>query len=327
MEYVRLGSAGLKVSRICLGMMSYGSQAERAWHLDEAAAEPLVKAAIDGGVTFFDTADTYSDGVTEEITGSLLGRLFDRREDYVLATKVYFPMGPGPNDRGLSRKHVLAAIDASLRRLGTDYVDLYQIHRWDYQTPIEETMEALHEVVRAGKARYIGASSMFAWQFAKAQNLAERHGGTRFVSMQNHYNLIYREEEREMIPLCADQGVAVLPWSPLARGVLAGNRGRQGERRTARAGDDPLSDERYNSPSDFDVADRLAEVAAARGAPPAQVALAWLLSRPAVTAPIVGATRLGHISDALAAVQLTLTEEEVRRLEEPYLPHRVLGHS
>jgi aryl-alcohol dehydrogenase-like predicted oxidoreductase len=308
-------------------MMSFGSQAERAWHLDEAAAEPIVKAAIDGGVTFFDTADTYSGGVTEEITGSLLARLFGSREDYVLATKVYFPMGTGPNDRGLSRKHVLAAIDASLRRLGTDYVDLYQIHRWDYQTPIEETMEALNEVVRAGKARYIGASSMFAWQFAKAQNLAERRGGTRFVSMQNHYNLIYREEEREMIPLCADQGVAVLPWSPLARGVLTGNRGRQGERRTARAGDDPLSDERYNSPSDFDVVDRLAEVAAARGAPPAQVALAWLLSRPAVTAPIVGATRLGHISDALAAVQLALTEEEVHRLEELYLPHRVLGHS
>ena len=327
MEYVRLGSAGLKVSRICLGMMSFGSQAERAWHLDEAAAEPIVKAAIDGGVTFFDTADTYSGGVTEEITGSLLGRLFDRREDYVLATKVYFPMGPGPNDRGLSRKHVLAAIDASLRRLGTDYVDLYQIHRWDYETPIEETMAALHEVVQAGKARYIGASSMFAWQFAKAQHLAERHGWTRFASMQNHYNLIYREEEREMIPLCVDQGIAVLPWSPLARGVLTGNRGRQGERRTARSGDDPLSDERYNSPADFDVVDRLGEVAAARGVPPAQVALAWLLSRPAVTAPIVGATRLGHISDALAAVHLALTGEEVRRLEEPYLPHRVLGHS
>ena len=327
MEYIRLGSAGLNVSRICLGMMSYGSQDERAWHLDETAAEPIVKAAIHGGVTFFDTADTYSDGVTEQITGRLLARLFDRREDYVLATKVYFPMGPGPNDRGLSRKHVLAAIDASLGRLGTDYVDLYQIHRWDYQTPIEETMEALHEVVRAGKARYIGASSMFAWQFAKAQYLAERHGWTRFASMQNHYNLAYREEEREMIPLCVDQGVAVLPYSPLARGVLTGNRNRQGERRTARAGADPLSDERYNSPDDFDVVDRLAEVAVARGAPPAQVALAWLLSRPAVTAPIVGATRLGHISDALAAVQLALTEEEVRRLEEPYLPHPVLGHS
>ena len=326
MEYVRLGSAGLKVSRICLGMMSYGSQAERAWHLDEAAAEPIIKAAIDGGVTFFDTADTYSDGVSEQITGRLLGRLFDRREDYVLATKVYFPMGTGPNDRGLSRKHVLAAIDASLRRLGADYVDLYQIHRWDYQTPIEETMEALHEVVRAGKARYLGASSMFAWQFAKAQNLAERHGWTRFASMQNHYNLVYREEEREMVPLCADQGTAVLPYSPLARGVLAGNRGRQGERRTTRAGNDPLSDERYHSPGDFDVVDRLAEVASARGAPPAQVALAWLLSRPAVTAPIVGATRLAHIGDALAAVELTLTDEEVRRLEEPYLPHPVLGH-
>jgi 1-deoxyxylulose-5-phosphate synthase len=308
-------------------MMSYGSQAERTWHLDEAAAEPLVKAAIDGGVTYFDTADTYSDGVSEEITGRLLSRLFDRREDYVLATKVYFPMGAGPNDRGLSRKHVLAAIDASLRRLGTDYVDLYQIHRWDYQTPIEETMEALHEVVQAGKARYIGASSMFAWQFAKAQNLAERHGWTRFASMQNHYNLIYREEEREMIPLCLDQGVGVLPWSPLARGVLAGNRGRDGERRTTRAGDDPLSDQRYNSPGDFDVVDRLAEVAAERGVPPAQVALAWLLSRPAVTAPIVGATKLGHIGDALAAVELTLSEEEVRLLVEPYLPHPVLGHT
>src|SRR5271169_1199474 len=327
MQYTRLGSSGLQVSRICLGMMSYGSTAERAWHLPEDAAEPIVARAVDAGVMFFDTADVYSDGLTEEITGRLLAKLFRSREDYVLATKVYFPMGPGPNDRGLSRKHVLSAIDASLRRLGTDYVDLYQIHRWDYDTPIEETMEALHEVVRAGKARYIGASSMFAWQFAKAQNLAERHGWTRFASMQNHYNLIYREEEREMIPLCADQGVAVLPYSPLARGVLTGNRGRQGERRTARAGDDPLSDERYSSPSDFDVVDRLTEVAAARGAPPAQVALAWLLSRPAVTAPIVGATRLGHIGDALAAVQLTLTEEEVRRLEEPYLPHPVLGHS
>jgi aryl-alcohol dehydrogenase-like predicted oxidoreductase len=308
-------------------MMSYGSQTERAWHLDQAAAEPIVKAAVEGGITFFDTADTYSDGVSEQITGRLLGRLFDHREDYVLATKVYFPMGTGPNDRGLSRKHVLSGIDASLRRLGTDYVDLYQIHRWDYQTPIEETMAALHEVVRAGKARYIGASSMFAWQFAKAQHLADCRGETGFVSMQNHYNLIYREEEREMIPLCADQGVAVLPYSPLARGVLTGNRGRQGERRTTRAGDDPLSDERYNSPGDFDVVDRLAEVAAQRDVPSAQVALAWLLSRPDVTAPIVGATRLGHIADALAAVQLTLTEEEVRRLEEPYLPHPVLGHS
>jgi len=325
-DQVRLGSAGLKVSRICLGMMSYGSQAERAWHLDEAAAEPIVKAAVDGGVTFFDTADMYSDGLTEQITGRLLGRLFGHREDYVLATKVYFPMGPGPNDRGLARKHVLSAIDASLRRLGTDYVDLYQIHRWDYETPIEETMAALHDVVRAGKARYLGASSMFAWQFARAQHTAERYGWTSFVSMQDHYNLLYREEEREMIPLCLDQGVAVLPYSPLARGVLAGNRGRLGGRRTTRAGSDPLSDDFYDSPADFDVVDRLAEVAAARGAPPAQVALAWLLSRPGVTAPIVGATRLGHVGDALAAANLTLTDEEVSRLNEPYRPHRVLGH-
>jgi 1-deoxyxylulose-5-phosphate synthase len=307
-------------------MMSYGSGGGRDWALDEAAAEPIVKAAADGGITFFDTADMYSNGSSEEITGRLLGRLFARRDDYVLATKVFFPMGAGANDRGLSRKHVLSAIDASLRRLGTDYVDLYQIHRWDYQTPIEETMGALHEVVQAGKARYIGASSMFAWQFAKAQHVAERNDGTRFASMQNHYNLVYREEEREMMPLCADQGVAVLPYSPLARGVLAGNRSRQGERRTTRAGSDPLSD-RYYSPGDFDVVDRLAEVAAERDVPAAQLALAWLLSRPGVTAPIVGATRLGHVSDALAAAELTLSEEEVRRLEEPYVPHPVLGHS
>jgi aryl-alcohol dehydrogenase-like predicted oxidoreductase len=326
-DYTRLGSTGVKVSRICLGMMSYGSRAERAWHLDEAAAEPIVKAAADGGVTFFDTADTYSGGVSEEITGRLLGRIFARRDDYVLATKVYFPMGEGPNDRGLSRKHVLSAIDASLRRLGTDYVDLYQIHRWDYETPIEETMAALHDVVRAGKARYIGASSMFAWQFAKAQYAAERNGWTRFVSMQNHYNLLYREEEREMIPLCTDQGVAVLPYSPLARGMLAGNRSRQGDRRTTRATDDPLSDQRYNSDADFDVVDRLAEIAAARAVPAAQLALAWLLARPGVTAPIVGATRLGHITDALAAAELTMSDEEAGLLGEPYVPHPVLGHS
>jgi 1-deoxyxylulose-5-phosphate synthase len=308
-------------------MMSYGTTAERTWMLDEAAAEPIVKAAVDGGVSFFDTADMYSDGASEEITGHLLARLFARRDDYVLATKVYFPMGTAPNDGGLSRKHVLSAIDASLRRLGVDYVDLYQIHRWDYETPIEETMAALNDVVRAGKARYIGASSMFAWQFAKAQHAAECCGWPRFTSMQNHYNLLYREEEREMIPLCADQGVAVLPYSPLARGVLAGNRTRQGERRTVRASSDPLSDERYRTEDDFLVTDRAADVAAERGVPAAQVALAWLLSRPGVTAPIVGATRLGHIADALAAVQLTLTGEEVRRLEEPYVPHPVLGHS
>jgi aryl-alcohol dehydrogenase-like predicted oxidoreductase len=342
MDYVRLGSAGMRVSRICLGMMSYGTQTERAWHLDQTAAEPIVRAAVEGGVTFFDTADTYSGGVSEQITGNLLRKLFAHRDDYVLATKVYFPaaadpteargsgelIGPdGSNDRGLSRKHVLAAIDASLRRLGCDYVDLYQIHRWDDQTPIEETMAALHQVVQAGKARYIGASSMFAWQFAKAQQVAERHGWTKFVSMQNHYNLLYREEEREMIPLCADQGIAVLPYSPLARGMLAGNRSRQGERRTTRAGSDPLSDQRYNTAADFDVMDRLAEVAADRDVPAAQLALAWLLGRPGVTVPIVGATKPGHITDALAACQLTLSDEEVRLLEEPYVPHPVLGHS
>src|SRR5580698_10728472 len=305
----------MRVSRVCLGMMSYGNDSGRPWVLDEDAAEPIIKAAADGGITFYDTADVYSGGASEVATGRLLPKFF-KRDEIVVATKVFSPMGPGENDRGLSRKHILSGIDASLRRLGMEYVDLYQIHRWDGRTPIEETMGALHDVVRAGKARYIGASSMFAWQFAKAQHVADRHGWTRFASMQNHYNLLYREEEREMIPLCGDQGVAVLPYSPLARGVLTGNRGRQGERRTIRAGDDPLSDERYNSPGDFDVADRLAEVAAARGAPPAQVALASLLSRPAVTAPIVGATRLGHISDALAAVQLALTEEEVHRLEE-----------
>ena len=327
MDYVRLGSSGLKVSRICLGMMSYGSKAERAWHLTEAEALPLVKAAADGGVMFFDTADTYSGGVTEEITGRLLGRLFPRRDDYVLATKVYFPMGEGPNDGGLSRKHVMTAIDASLRRLGTDYVDLYQIHRWDYETPVEETMAALHDVVRAGKARYIGASAMFAWQFAKAQHAAGLHGWTRFVSMQNHYNLMYREEEREMIPQCLDQGVAVIPYSPLARGMLAGNRTRSGELKTARSGSDPLSQSQYDTAADFDVAARAAEVAAGRGVPPAQVALAWLLRKPAVTAPVVGATRPGHVADALAAARLTLSDEEVSRLEEPYVPHRVLGHS
>ncbi len=327
MDYVRLGPTGLKVSRICLGMMSYGSQAERAWHLTETEAEPLVKAAVDGGVRFFDTADVYSGGLSEEITGRLLGRLFRHRDDYVLATKVYFPMGDGPNDRGLSRKHIMSAIDASLRRLGTDYVDLYQIHRWDYETPIEETMAALDGVVRKGKARYIGASAMYAWQFAKAQHVADRQGWTRLVSMQDHYNLMYREEEREMIPQCLDQGVAVLPYSPLARGMLAGSRDRAGTRNTTRAGSDPLSDSHYNADADFDVADRVTEVAAQYGVPPARIALAWLLHKPAVTAPIVGATKLRHVEDALAATGLALDADDIGRLEEPYVPHPVLGHS
>ena len=326
MKHARLGASGLKVSRICLGMMSYGSKEERAWHLDESEAEPIVRHAVESGVTFFDTADTYSGGLTEEITGRLLGKLFRRREDYVLATKVYFPMGPGPNDGGLSRKHVMSAIDASLSRLGTDYVDLYQIHRWDYETPIEETTEALNDVVRVGKARYIGASSMFAWQFAKAQQVAAAAGGSRFVSMQNHYNLAYREEEREMIPLCLDQSIGVIPWSPLARGLLTGSRDRDGQQRTVRTGSDPLADRMYDE-SDFDVVDVVSEVAGERGTTPAQIALAWLLGKPAVTAPIVGATRLRHLEDALAAVDLTLGSDEVERLEAPYRPHRVIGHS
>jgi aryl-alcohol dehydrogenase-like predicted oxidoreductase len=324
MEYVNLGSTGLRVSRVCLGMMSFGNNSDRPWVLDDDAAEPIVRAAADGGVTFYDTADVYSAGASEVTTGRLLGKMF-RRDDLVVATKVFSPMGPGENSRGLSRKHILSGIDASLERLDMDYVDLYQIHRWDYQTPVEETMEALHDVVRAGKARYIGASSMFAWQFAKAQHAADDHGWTRFVSMQNHYNLIYREEEREMIPQCIDQGVGVIPWSPLARGVLAGSRTREGERRTTRSNSDAFQDTLYTA-ADFDVVDRAGEVAAERGVPSAQVALAWLLHRPGVTAPIVGATRLGHLEDALAAEQLDLSEEEMRRLEEPYVPHPVLGH-
>jgi 1-deoxyxylulose-5-phosphate synthase len=325
MDYVNLGATGMRVSRVCLGMMSFGNNSERPWVLDEDAAEPIVAAAAEGGVTFFDTADVYSAGASEVATGRLLGRLF-RRDDVVVATKVFMPVGESENARGLSRKHILSAIDASLRRLGMDYVDLYQIHRWDPRTPIEETMEALHDVVRSGKARYIGASSMFAWQFAKAQHVAELHGWTRFVSMQNHYNLLYREEEREMIPQCIDQGVGVIPWSPLARGVLAGNRTRDGERRTTRSTSDPFGDSLYAQPADFDVVDAVAEVAAERGAPSAQIALAWLLQRPGVTAPIVGATKLSHIEDALAAEKLELTEDEIRRLEAPYIPHRVLGH-
>ncbi len=324
MDFTELGSSGLKVSRICLGMMSYGDPPSRRWMLPEDEAEPIVRRAVEAGVAFFDTADMYSDGGSEEITGRLLRKLFRRRDDYVLATKVYFPMGDGPTDRGLSRSHILSAIDNSLGRLGTDHVDLYQIHRWDDETPIEETMAALHDVVIAGKARYIGASSMYAWQFAKAQHTAQAAGSTSFVSMQNHYNLVYREEEREMIPLCADQSVGVLPYSPLARGVLA----RSSKRNTARAGTgaDPVADEMYDD-TDYEVVEVVRKVADERGLPPAQIALAWLLSKPAVSAPIVGATKLPHVDDAVAALTLTLSGDEVARLEEPYRPHPVLGHS
>jgi aryl-alcohol dehydrogenase-like predicted oxidoreductase len=306
-------------------MMSYGNNSERAWVLGEEDTEPIVRAAVEGGITFFDTADTYSNGASEVATGRLLPK-FLGRDEFVLATKVYSPMGPGENDRGLSRKHIMSAIDASLRRLNTDYVDLYQIHRWDHRAPIEETMAALHDVVRAGKARYIGASSMYAWQFAKAQYTADAKGWTRFVSMQNHYNLVYREEEREMIPLCLDQGVGVIPWSPLARGLLAGNRTRDGQRNTVRSGNDPFGESLYRVDADFDVVDRCAQVAAERSVSSAQVALAWLLHRPGVTAPIVGATKLGHLQDALAAEDLDLSEKEIERLEEPYVAHPVLGH-
>jgi len=325
MEYVNLGNTGLRVSRVCLGMMSFGAHPERPWALSEADSEPIIRRAVEGGITFFDTADVYNGGESEVVTGRVLPKLLSR-EELVIATKVRMRTMPGENGVGLSRKHIMASIDGSLRRLGLDYVDLYQIHRWDPATPIEETMEALHDVVKAGKARYIGASSMFAWQFAKAQATADRIGGTRFVSMQNHYNLVYREEEREMIPQCTDQGVAVLPWSPLARGVLAGNRTRAGEKLTTRAGTDPFGDSLYDPAVDFAVVDRAGEIAAERDVPGAQVALAWLLQRPGVTAPIVGATKAGHVDDAIAASALELTAAEVARLEEPYVPHAVSGH-
>jgi 1-deoxyxylulose-5-phosphate synthase len=319
MDYVNLGSSGLRVSRVCLGMMSYGKHESRKWALDEAEAEPIVRRAVEGGITFLDTADVYNGGQSEVATGRLLKKLFGIREEYVVATKVYFETMPGENGRGLSRKHILASIDASLERLDLDYVDLYQIHRWDPLTPIDETMEALHDVVKAGKARYIGASSMSAWQFAKAQHVAP----TRFVSMQNHYNLVYREEEREMIPQCIDQGVAVLPWSPLARGLLAGSRTREGERLTTRSRNDAFADSLYTPEVDFAVVDRTREIATVRGFSSAQVALAWLLHKPGVTAPIVGATKLEHLEDALGAEQLRLSEDEIARLEEPYVPHAV----
>ncbi|TML48072.1 MAG: aldo/keto reductase [Actinobacteria bacterium] len=322
MEYVNLGSTGLRVSRLCLGMMSYGRHESREWALEERDAVPIVRRAVEAGITFFDTADVYNGGQSEVVTGRVLSKLFGTREEYVVATKVCMRTMPGENGRGLSRKHVLASIDASLGRLGLDYVDLYQIHRWDPLTPIEETMEALHDVVKAGKARYIGASSMYAWQFATAQHVAQ----TPFVSMQNHYNLVYREEEREMIPQCSDQGVAVLPWSPLARGLLAGTRTREGERLTTRARTDSFGDNLYTPEVDFDVVDRAAEVAAARGVPMARVALAWFWHKPGVTAPIVGATKVEHLEDALAAEQLRLTHDEIATLEEPYVPHAISGH-
>ncbi len=327
MQYTNLGKTGMKVSRLCLGMMSYGSKQWREWVLEEEEAKPFIKRALDAGINFFDTADVYSVGESEKVTGSLLKSLGVKRESVVVATKVFNQMSDEVNDRGLSRKHIMDSIDSSLKRLQMDYVDIYQIHRWDYGTPIEETMEALHDVVKAGKARYIGASSMFAWQFSKAQYTAQSHGWTRFVSMQDHYNLVYREEEREMIPLCLDQGVGLIPWSPMARGFFAGDRKRGGGGETTRANTDPFAKGLYFREEDFTVADRATEVAKGRGLTASQIALAWLLNKPHITAPIIGATKMDHLNQAIDALDIKLSEDEIERLEEPYQPHPILGHS
>jgi aryl-alcohol dehydrogenase-like predicted oxidoreductase len=325
MEYVRFGNTGMKVSRICLGAMTYGKRDERwKWALTEKESRPFIQKALDLGINFFDTADVYSFGTSEEILGAAL-KDFAKRDQVVIATKVFSTMSQDINDRGLSRKHILSSIDASLKRLKTDYVDLYQIHRWDYDTPIEETMEALHDVVKAGKARYIGASSMYAWQFAKALYTSDLHGWTRFVSMQPHYNLVYREEEREMIPFCIDQKIAVIPWSPLARGLLTGKRSKE-RNETERARTDEFGKSLYKFDSDFDIVNRLTEVATEKGLPNAQVALAWMLSKPYITAPIIGASKPGHLEDAVAALSVKLTPDEIAHLEELYQPHPVLGH-
>jgi len=326
MEYVRLGSTGLKVSRICLGMMTYGSKQWREWVLEEEDSRPFIRRALELGINFFDTADVYSLGVSEEILGRALRDFGPTRDKVVIATKVCSPMGDDPNQRGLSRKHIVHSIDDSLRRLGTDYVDLYQIHRFDYDTPIEETLAALNDVVKAGKALYLGASSMYAWQFAKMLYTADEMGLTRFVSMQNHYNLIYREEEREMLPLCREEGIGVIPWSPLARGFVMGNRRREDYGDTIRAKTDSFGHELYYQPSDFDVVDRITEVARKRGVSNAQVALAWMLQQPGITAPIVGASKMQHLDDAVSALALKLDATELKTLTERYQPHRVLGH-
>jgi len=327
MQYVNLGKTGMIVSRLCLGMMSYGSREWREWILNEEEAKPFIKRALDAGINFFDTANVYSLGESEKVTGNLMKHFGVNRDQVVIATKVYSPMSDDVNDRGLSRKHIMASIDASLKRLQMDYVDLFQIHRWDSTTPIEETMEALHDVVKAGKARYIGASSMFAWQFSKAQYTAQSHGWTRFVSMQNHYNLVYREEEREMIPLCLDQGVGLIPWSPMARGFFAGDRKPGGGGDTVRAKSDPFGKTLYFRDEDFTVAERAWEVANERGVSGSQIALAWMLNKPHITAPIIGTTKMDHLEQAIAALDIKLSEEEMKRLEEPYQPHPVLGHS
>ena len=327
MEYVNLGSTGIKVSRICLGTMTYGSKSWRQWILDLHESRPFIQRALDLGINFFDTADVYSLGASEEVLGKCLKEIGTDRDRLVIATKVFNAMGDDPNQQGLSRKHIMHAIDDSLRRLGTDYVDLYQIHRFDYNTPIEETIQALHDVVKAGKALYLGASSMYAWQFAKMLYKADEMGLTRFVTMQNHFNLIYREEEREMNPLCRDEGIGIIPWSPLARGFLAGNRRAEDFGETLRAKTDDYAQKLYYQPSDFTVVDRVTEIATKRGVPNAQVALAWVLQQPGITAPIVGASKMPHLDDAIAALSLKLDDTELKALAEPYQPHRILGHS
>jgi aryl-alcohol dehydrogenase-like predicted oxidoreductase len=328
MPYVNLGHTGTRVSPLCLGMMTYGSKKWRDWVLETDEARPFVQRAIEAGINFFDTADIYSIGESEVVTGKLLREFQPNREELVIATKVFNPMSSGPNDRGLSRKHIMASIDASLKRLGVDYVDLYQIHRFDPQTPIEETCEALHDVVKAGKALHLGASSMYAWQFLKMLNFQATNGLARFATMQNHYNLVYREEEREMLPLCLDQKVGCIPWSPLARGFLSGSRKRgDGKSETTRAKSDDFAHNMYYRDSDFTVVDRVTEIATQRDVKPAQIALAWILSRPAVSAPIVGASKLYQLEDAIAAVSLKLTPDEIKSLEEPYEPHPILGHN
>ena len=330
MEQVNLGNTGLKVSRLALGMMTYGSKKWREWILEWDEAKPLIRRAAEAGITFYDTADVYSLGASEEITGRALKEFAPSREEAVIATKVFNPMSDSPNDRGLSRKHIMASIDASLKRLGTDYVDLYQIHRFDPHTPIEETCEALNDVVRAGKALYLGASSMYAWQFLSMLNCQRTNGFAPFVSMQNHYNLVYREEEREMNPLCLKEGIGLIPWSPLARGFLAGNRKSSEDKaaaETVRARTDDFAHSLYYNPSDFTVVDRIGEIAKARGGKNAEVALAWIRAKPGVCAPIIGASKPYQLEDALAALEIKLTPEEIKSLEEPYQPHRILGHS
>ncbi len=327
MKFTKLGKTGLEVSKICLGMMSYGDPNWRDWILSYDEGKPIVQRAIEGGINFFDTANMYSLGVSEEHTGNYMREFFNSRDEYVVATKVFFRLKDAPNQGGLSRKHIMDSVDASLKRLGTEYIDLYQIHRWDYDVPIEETMEALHDVVKSGKVRYIGASSMFAWQLSKAQHIADANNWTRFISMQNHYNLVYREEEREMNPLCVDMGVGLIPWSPLARGFVAGNRTRDKAGNTARSKTDGFAHEMYYQDIDFDIVDRCKEIAEKYGKSSAQIALAWLLHKDGITAPIIGATKITHLNEAMDAVDITLSDDDVAYLEELYQPKPILGHS